>query len=84
MAELAEMTWGRQCQSCHGPDGRGDGPQGASVRASDLTKKEWQAGVSDEQMAAVIRSGKGRMPGFDLPAPVVSALVGRIRSRQSR
>jgi mono/diheme cytochrome c family protein len=25
---LVELTWKNQCQSCHGPTGHGDGPQG--------------------------------------------------------
>ena len=31
---LVELTWRNQCQSCHGPAGHGDGPQGAMVKAS--------------------------------------------------
>ena len=81
--ELADMTWVRQCQSCHGPDGRGDGPQGRDLRAADLTKPTWQKAMGDEQIAAVIRSGRGRMPAFDLPPQLVKGLVLRIRSKAS-
>jgi mono/diheme cytochrome c family protein len=77
---LADLTWRAQCASCHGPTGHGDGPQGAMFKASDLSREDWQAGVKDEEIAATIANGKGRMPKFDLPAEVVSGLVVRVRS----
>ena len=83
-AEMVELTWQRQCASCHGADGRGDGPQGAQTQAADLTKPAWQDRTSDAQIASVIAEGKGRMPRFDLPAPLTDGLVRRIRSRKAR
>jgi cytochrome c oxidase cbb3-type subunit 3 len=81
---LAEVTWRNQCAQCHGVVGRGDGPSGPMVRATDLTQEAWQAEITDEQIAASIRNGKGKMPRFDLPPNVVSALIGRIRSSRGR
>jgi cytochrome c oxidase cbb3-type subunit 3 len=49
------------------------------VRAKDLTSPEWQAQVTDAQLAASIRNGKDRMPKFDLPDAVVAGLIVRIR-----
>ena len=72
---LVEITWRRQCAACHGPIGHGDGPQGPMVKAADLTRDEWQAKVTDEEIAATIRSGKGRMPQVRPPGPVVKGLV---------
>jgi len=77
--QLVDLAW-RQCSSCHGPLGRGDGPNGAFVKAPDLTREEWQAKVNDEEIAARIRSGKGLMPPNDLPDSTIAALVGRIRT----
>jgi mono/diheme cytochrome c family protein len=39
LAELGVPFFQRYCTSCHGPDGRGDGPAAASLRArpADLT-----------------------------------------------
>jgi cytochrome c oxidase cbb3-type subunit 3 len=83
--QLAEATWSAKCASCHGPIGHGDGPSGNIVKASDLTRDEWQAKVSDGEIAAVIKSGRGRMPGFpDLPDSTVAALVARIRATRGR
>jgi len=78
-ATLVEVTWRNQCASCHGMAGRGDGPQGPMVHASDLTRADWQSSVSDEQIVATIQNGKNRMPKFDFPAQVLTGLVARIR-----
>ena len=50
------------------------------MRAPNLTLADWQAKVTDEQIAEAIRSGKNRMPKFDFPADVVAGLVARIRA----
>ena len=78
-ASLADLTWRNQCASCHGPVGRGDGPTGPMVGATDLTSSAFQTRVKDADIAASIRNGKGKMPKFDLPDEVVAALVLRIR-----
>lgn len=77
---LAELAWRQQCATCHGPSGKGDGPQGAMFKAADLGREDWQSKVKDDEIAATIRNGKGRMPKFDLPDEVVRALVARVRS----
>jgi hypothetical protein len=81
---LVESTWRNQCASCHGLVGHGDGPNGPMVKASDLTRADWQSSMTDAQIAASITNGKGRMPRFDLPPNVVSGLVGRIRASRGR
>jgi mono/diheme cytochrome c family protein len=81
---LVEVTWRNQCASCHGLIGRGDGPQGPMVHATNLTLPEWQSKVSDEEIANAIRNGKNRMPKFDFPPDVVTGLVARIRAAKGR
>jgi cytochrome c oxidase cbb3-type subunit 3 len=83
-AQLVEITWQENCLVCHGPLGRGDGPNGPMVKASDLTREEWQSKVSDADIAAIITNGKSRMPKFDLPPKVVEGLVARIRATRGR
>lgn len=78
---LVELSWQQRCMSCHGPTGRGDGPTGPMVAAPDLTREDFLSRVKDEEIAAVIRQGRGRMPPFDLPPSVVEGLVKRIRGR---
>jgi mono/diheme cytochrome c family protein len=77
---LADATWRQQCATCHGNLGKGDGPQGPMFKAADLGREDWQSKVKDEEIAATIRNGKGRMPKFDLPDEVVHGLVARVRS----
>src|SRR6185436_18022060 len=81
---LVEVTWRNQCSVCHGPVGRGDGPQGPMVHAPNLTSADWQAKVSDQEIARAILVGKNKMPKFDLPADVVAGLVARIRASKGR
>jgi mono/diheme cytochrome c family protein len=81
---LVDLTWRQQCASCHGPSGRGDGQMGPMVQAPDLTRSDWQAKVTDAEMATTIKSGRNRMPKFDLPAEVLGGLVARIRSLRAQ
>src|SRR4051812_28546755 len=48
--EVTIAAWRRSCTSCHGEIGRGDGPQGAMLRARDLSDSAWQATISDAQI----------------------------------
>jgi cytochrome c oxidase cbb3-type subunit 3 len=54
------------------------------VKATDLTNPEWQQKTSDADIAGAIKNGKGKMPKFDLPEPVLQALVARIRASKAR
>jgi mono/diheme cytochrome c family protein len=78
-AQLVDITWRQQCSQCHGAMGHGDGPNGPMLHTRDLTDPEWQAKMSDADIAAAIRAGKDKMPKFDLPDPVMQGLVARIR-----
>ncbi|MCC6523095.1 MAG: cytochrome c [Polyangiaceae bacterium] len=77
---LVSFTWERDCSQCHGPGGRGDGPQAAMVHAPDLTRPEWQDAVTDEQIAAVVTQGRNKMPSFDLPPRTLQGIVRKVRS----
>jgi mono/diheme cytochrome c family protein len=78
---LVEAAWSTNCALCHGAMGRGDGPQGPMVKATDLTDPGFLDRMTDEQIATAIRTGKGKMPAFpNLPADVTAGLVARIRA----
>jgi mono/diheme cytochrome c family protein len=77
--DVTIVAWQQNCTSCHGPLGRGDGPQGQLVHAADLSRSDWQASVTDEAIANTIRQGRGRMPAFNLPDATVVRLVALIR-----
>jgi len=58
----------KNCVSCHGPLGKGDGKAGAALKPppADLTDEEWKHGSTDAEIFTVIRDGaKGTpMRGF--------------------
>jgi cytochrome c oxidase cbb3-type subunit 3 len=84
VTELVDLTWRQQCSNCHGAMGKGDGQIGPMVKAPDLTLEAWQSQVTDEEIAATIRNGKGKMPNFDVPDSVVRGLVARVRAARGR
>ena len=77
--DVTIVAWQQNCTTCHGPLGHGDGPQGPMVHASDLSRSEWQASVTDDAIATTIRQGRGRMPPFNLPDATIKRLVQLIR-----
>jgi quinoprotein glucose dehydrogenase len=66
----------RECASCHRDDLKGTPPQIPSL--VDVAQRR-----SAEELAAVIRDGAGRMPGFpNLPPDGFAALMEYLRTRQ--
>ena len=77
--QVIDVTWMKQCATCHGKRGKGDGPSSTMVKARDLTNAEFQATLTDEQIAKVIRQGKDKMPAFNLPDSIIEGLVQHVR-----
>lgn len=71
------------CGSCHGQEGRGDGPgRPPAAPVSDLTSAAWQDARTDAEIAEAITLGRGGfMPAFGdrLSAPGIAALVRHVR-----
>ena len=68
-----------RCSGCHGTDGRGI----SSAGTPNFTNRDFQAKLSEQQIADTIRSGKsGRMPAFgkQLSNEQISALAAYVRS----
>lgn len=82
--QLASVTWETQCASCHGSKGKGDGPEARVTKPKDLTSRQWQASVTNEQLAQSIVRGKGQMPAYNLPVSTVVSLVDYIRAMRKR
>lgn len=77
----ARATYNAQCRGCHGPSGRGDGPQAMMAHPPDWTSPAFQASRTDEGLALVIRNGRGAMPAFgqQLRPEGVALLVRLVR-----
>ncbi len=82
VAQAAAALYRASCGGCHGVDGRGNGPSlPAGIVAPDMTLAAVQ-GRSDEELARVIREGRGVMPGFgsQLNDRGIEALVTHVRT----
>ncbi len=82
--QVIDVTWVKQCASCHGRRGRGDGPSSTMVKARDLSQPAWQASVTDAHLSEVIRKGKDKMPAFNLPDSIIEGLVQYVRGLEEK
>ena len=57
--QAAQALYATLCVSCHGPEGRGDGPMAANLdpKPRNYADPEWQAGIRDEDIKAIIVKG---------------------------
>jgi cytochrome c oxidase cbb3-type subunit 3 len=79
LEDVTIVAWQQNCTRCHGQLGRGDGPQGPMVKATNLTDPTWQDSVSDQQIARSIKEGKGAMPASNLPDSTIEKLTKLVR-----
>jgi mono/diheme cytochrome c family protein len=82
-ARAARALFIATCAGCHGRDGIGDGearPPGAQL--PDFSSAAFQRSRSDQQLAQMIRDGRGMMPGFGkrVNDQGIAVLVQYIRS----
>lgn len=82
-----KALYARECASCHGAEGRGDGPEAATLRTklADLNG-EAVAHRSDGTLQWRIASGRGEMPAFAARLTETERwqLVAFLRSRLPR
>ncbi len=87
----AKHTFATLCSTCHGADGKGDGPAAATLdpKPRNYTDKAWQASITDEQLAKVILEGGAAVGKSPLMPPnpqlkdkpeVIAELVKIVRS----
>ncbi len=87
----ADQIFATRCATCHGPEGRGDGPGSTALtpKPRNFQDPQWQDSVDDDHIATIIQYGGAAvgkapmMPGNpDLIAKpeVVAALVKHVRS----
>ena len=78
----ASTLFEQNCAKCHGKDGRAKTVRGKMVGARNLTNPNWQAKVTDEQIAAAIRTGPKAMPSFakKFSQAEIDSLVAYVRT----
>ncbi len=64
MADDAQAVWDKQCAKCHGKAGAGDTKMGEKMGVKNYTSAEVQKQFTDEQLAQLIKDGKGKMPAY--------------------
>ena len=79
LEDVTIVAWQQNCTQCHGQLGRGDGPRGPMLKATNLSDPAWQSSVTDQQIGATIKLGKGAMPSFKLPDVTIANLVRLVR-----
>ena len=59
-----QKLYAKNCASCHGESGKGDGKMGAQLKPlpSDLTDAEWKHGSTDGEIFTVVRDGVKTTP----------------------
>ncbi|MCS7184985.1 MAG: cytochrome c [bacterium] len=83
--KLGKKLYEMHCLSCHGKEGKGDGPAGKVLKppASDFTDNVWKHGDKEEDIAKVIKNGirNTGMAGFPyLKDNEIKALIAYIRT----
>ena len=81
-ADAGAALYGQYCASCHGPDGRGDGPISASLvpKPADHSDEAFMGTLSDEHLYRVIQKG-GASVG---KSPLMAAWGGVINDADTR
>jgi cytochrome c553 len=67
----AETIFSTRCATCHGPDGKGNGPAAAALnpKPRDYTDPVWQKSVTDEQIKKTIVGGGASVGKSPLMVP---------------
>ncbi|MCX6244530.1 MAG: cytochrome c [Bacteroidetes bacterium] len=76
--------WAKNCKSCHGSKGLGDGPKGASLKTfpGDFSSAAFQGGT-DGELFFRTSAGRDEMPGYEKKIPEANdrwALVAYMRT----
>ena len=79
LEDVTLVAWSQNCTPCHGELGRGDGPRGPMLKATNLSDPAWQQARTDQDIAKAIKLGRGAMPAFNLPDTTIVNLVRLVR-----
>ena len=82
----AAANWEKNCQKCHGADGKGGTPMGKKMEIKDMTDATYQKSFTDEQATKAIKEGikdgdKTKMKAAEgLSDDEIKALVAKVRA----
>src|ERR1041385_9209393 len=86
-ADDAKAIYEKDCQKCHGADGKGDTKMGKKLGIKDYTDAKVQAELKDDAAAKAIKEGLKDKEGKTLMKPLegatdddVKALIAQMRS----
>ncbi len=79
--EKSAALYKQKCAACHGVDGKGETPTGKAMKVQSFADPE-VAKMSDDELAAAIEKGKGKMPAYgkSMKPDEIKAMVAYIRS----
>jgi len=79
--DKSAAVYKQKCASCHGPDGKGETAAGKALRVRSFASPE-TGKMTDDQLAAVIEEGKGKMPkyGATMKPDELKAMVAYVRT----
>lgn len=81
--QLGTSSWSKNCASCHGKTGLGDGVKGRMCKTNpgNFSSAEFQA-FTDGELFFRTKTGRNEMPSFDkkIPENEIWALVNHMRS----
>ena len=82
----AALLWSKNCQKCHGKDGRGKTKTGKMTKVKDFTDCEYQDSLKEEEMHKNVKEsmkvdGKTKMKPFaeKLTDEEIAALIAFVR-----
>jgi cytochrome c553 len=87
----AELIFKTRCSTCHGMEGKGNGPAAITLnpKPRNYTDAAWQKSVTDEHLHEIILKGGGAVgksplmpanPDLEGKNDVIDALVKKVRS----
>jgi mono/diheme cytochrome c family protein len=81
--KLGMSSWSKNCASCHGKTGLGDGVKGRMCKTNpgDFSSTDFQA-FTDGEIFYRTKTGRNEMPAFDkkIPDNEIWAMVNHMRS----
>lgn len=66
LQKIGKMMWAKHCKSCHGSEGKGDGPKSKQLKTAieDFSSKTFKAN-SDGELYYKSFVGRDEMPNFE-------------------